>query len=177
MAGQFLPDVPVSSIVWAYSDVELNWYAAQGDDLKNQRPTIELNLVKIARDHNEDVEKVAQALIDNWLAIYIVFCTRQDLINKQARGLLGAEGEDILAEANLKVIKASPRLAEHYTKVAIEAIRGAKPVIMVPSLADLFQRVLEHLDSRLALMEVDATLQQARAEKYLRDIGLLKEEL
>ena len=36
--------------------------------------------------------------------------------------------------------------------------------------------MLEHLDSKLALMEAEGELRRARAEKQLREWGLLKEE-
>lgn len=176
MDGEFLPRVPVTTIVWAHADVELKWYAAQGDDLKNNIPAIELNLVKMVRDSSDEVEKVAQLLIDNWLALYVVLCTRQDLINKEARGLCSADGEQILYEANLKVINASRYLHEQYTRVAVGAIKGARTYIAVEGFADLFQRVLDHLDTKLALMEAEAELRYARAEKHLRDWGLLKGE-
>jgi len=171
--GYFLPHVEATTIVWAHTDVELDWYAAQGDDLKNQRSTIELNLAKMARDSNGDAEKVAQLLVDNWLAIYVILCTRQDLINKHVRGEVSADGHDILYTANFKAIKASPHLDEHYTRVAIDAIRGARDSLERPGLAELFQQALEHFDRKLALMEADAALRQARAEKFLRDAGLL----
>jgi len=169
----FLPHVAVSTVVWAHKDLEVKWHAALGDDLRNRCPAIELNLRGIAEAAAYDVEKTAQLLVDNWLAIYVVLCTRQDLINKRARGTLSGSAEDILAKANLEVIRVSPRLDEHYTRVAIDAIRGARPFIAVEGLADLFQRVLEQLDRKLALMEADAALRQARAEKFLRDTGIL----
>jgi len=173
MEGYFLPHVPVTTIVWAHSDVEVKWHAALGDDLKNQRPAIELNLVKVAQDADDDVEKVTQLLIDNWLPIYILLCTRQDLISKKVRRLVSGAAEDDLARANFKAIKASRQLDEHYTRVAIDAIRGARTCLVREGMADLFQRLLEQLDARLALMEADAALRRAGAEKFLRDSGLL----
>jgi len=171
--GEFLPHVDVTTCVWAHSDLELKWYVALGDDLKKKIPAIELNLRGIAKAAADDVEKTAQLLVDNWLGMYVLLCTRQDLINKQVRRLVSGAAEDDLARANFKAIKASPQLDEHYTRVAIDAIRGARPFIAVEDLAAPFQRVLEQLDRKLALMEADAALRQARAEKFLRDIGLL----
>ena len=169
--GMFLPHVQVTTLVWAH-DVEHEWYAAQGDDLQRQIPTIELNLVKVARESGGDVERAAQSLVDNWLAIYVVLCTRQDLIDKRVRGLLSGEAEVILAEANLKAIRASRHLHEHYTKVAIGALKGARPYIAVEGFVSLFQKALEYLDARLATMEAESAIREARAKMQLRDMGL-----
>jgi hypothetical protein len=176
MTGRgFLPHVQVTTLVWAH-DVEHEWYAAQGDDLQRQIPTIELNLLKVARESGGDVERAAQSLVDNWLAIYVVLCTRQGLIDKRARGLLSGEAEVILAEANLKAIKASPRLNEHYVRVAIEAIKRSRPYIALEGFAALFQNILERLDATLATMEAEAAIREARAKMQLRDMGLFREE-
>ena len=171
----FLPNVEVTTLLWA-SDVELDWYAAQGDDLAQNRSTIELNLVKMVRDADGDVEKVTQLLIDNWLSIYIVLCTRLDLINKKIRGAVSEEGHQLLYTANLATIKASPILDERYTRFAIAAIRNGRPYLGLPTFGDIYQRVLEQMDNVLALMEANAVLKKARAEQYLRDIGLKKED-
>ena len=90
MEKQFLPEVKVTTIIWADEARESvsNWYSAQGDDLKLNRATIEVNLPKIAQDKGDDPPQIAEAMIDSWLSIYIILATRQDLIDKTVRGFL-----------------------------------------------------------------------------------------
>jgi len=117
----FLPNVKVTTIVWGDKDIlkHSQWDAAQGDDLKNQRPTIELNLPKLEKN-SVSLEVIAQRMVEGWLSIQAVFATRQDLIDKQCRGEV--EDEEILYIANLKVILESPVLKRRYSDLAIEEI-------------------------------------------------------
>lgn len=127
--NRFLPNVKVTTIVWADKNIlkHSQWEAAQGDDLKNQRPTIELNLAKLAeRGSNDDV---AKSMVESWLSINIVFATRQELINKQVRGDVSAEAEETLCEANLKAVLQSPILRHRYADLAIDEILNGGWVI------------------------------------------------
>ena len=128
MKQQFLPDVPVTTIIWADQGREnvSRWHVAQGDDLKNQRPTIEINLPRIIRDKGEDPSTVAREIIDSWLGIYIVLATRQDLINKQVRGWLDPGAETELQTANYKAIKASPILWAIYCEKAVSHLKESQ---------------------------------------------------
>ena len=128
MEQQFLPEVKVTTIIWADEARESvsNWYSAQGDDLKLNRATIEVNLPKIAQDKGENARQIAESMIDSWLAIYIILATRQDLINKRVRGHFSSDGETILQEANFKAIKASPILWGQYRQKAISELKEAK---------------------------------------------------
>lgn len=173
MDGEFLPPVEVTTHLWA-GDTELTWYAALGDDLKKMIPMIELNLAKMVRDEEGDVEKVTELLLDNWLGMYIVLCTNQDLITKKIRGQVSGKGHQLLHTANRAAIKASPALEEHYTRVAIEAIRGARPYLALPNAGTLFQGVLDQFHYRLALMEADKVVSRSRAEQTLRGRGLIE---
>lgn len=116
----FLPNVKVTTIVWADKDMlqHSQWQAAQGDDLKNQRSTIELNLPKLEQRGN--LEAVTQGMVESWLSIQVVLATRQDLIDKQCRGEV--KDEDILCNANLKVILGSPVLRRKYSNLAMDEI-------------------------------------------------------
>jgi len=128
MAGEFLPKVKVTTIVWAeegrgFGELDcgtLNWECAQGDDLKLNISTIELNLVKIADRCNYDVELITQEMIKHWIAMEVVLGTRQDLIDKGVRGKV--RDEDILYKANLETILSSPELFEEYKDMAVKAI-------------------------------------------------------
>lgn len=122
MKGQFLPRVEVTTIVWAEEDYQFDthWECAQGDDLQLNRPTIEFNLAKIVERCNYDAKSVAQEMIKHWIAMEVVFGTRQDLINKQVRGIVS--DENILYKANFETILSSPDLYEEYKDIAVKAI-------------------------------------------------------
>jgi len=88
------PDVPVTTILWANELCNsCNWNAVQGDDLKHNCPTIELNFLRISKLYNTD-EEIAEALIKSWLGIYLVFSCRKDWINHNIRQFLTAEEEE-----------------------------------------------------------------------------------
>ncbi|GAH73494.1 unnamed protein product [marine sediment metagenome] len=128
MKQQFLPEAQVTTIIWADEDRDevSKWFAAQGDDLKNQRATIEINLPRIIKVKGDKPQEVALQMIDSWLAIYIVLATRQDLIDKQVRGWLSAEAETELQAANFKVIKASPILWSFYCEKAVNHLKESQ---------------------------------------------------
>lgn len=128
MKQQFLPDVQVTTIIWADTDraETSKWFAAQGDDLKNDRATIEINLPRIVKEKGDKPDEVALQMIDSWLAIYIVLATRQELINKQVRGWLSAEAETELQTANFKAIKTSPVLWAFYCEKAVHHIKESQ---------------------------------------------------
>lgn len=119
---KFLPDVKVTTIVWATKDMSKHsqWEAAQGDDLKNQRSTIELNLPKLAKRGN--AEEIAKGMVESWLSIYIVFATRQNLINRGIRGAVSGDAEEILYYANFMAIMVSPQLKQAYADLAMDEI-------------------------------------------------------
>ncbi|GAH83497.1 unnamed protein product [marine sediment metagenome] len=125
----FLPKVIVTTIVWADKDIleHSKWEAAQGDDLKNNRSTIELNLPKLKERGN--IEAIAKGMVESWLGIQVIFATRQDLIDKRVRGNVSEEGHKILYDANLKTIMVSPYLKKSYTNLAVENILNAEWVI------------------------------------------------
>lgn len=128
MNQQFLPDVKVTTIIWAdekRGDVS-KWFAAQGDDLKNERATIEINLPRIVKDKGNNPHDVALQMIESWLAIYIVLATRQELINKQIRGWLSPEAETELQAANFKVMRTSPILWAFYCEKAVHDLKESQ---------------------------------------------------
>jgi len=154
--NKFLPDVKVTTIIWGEKDTlkHSKWEATQGDDLKNQRPTVELNLAKLAQ--RGEAEKVAKAMVESWLSIWIVFATRQDLIDKKVRGAVSAEAHKILYDANFKTIMESPMLKRGYADLAMDEILDGKWVIdeshkqlsdEVRSLLSTWRRVSDELDS------------------------------
>ncbi|MBA7686870.1 hypothetical protein ES703_95329 [subsurface metagenome] len=127
MKQQFLPDVQVTTIIWADTKrAEASWFAAQGDDLKNQRATIEINLPRIIEKKGDKPQEVALQMIDSWLSIYIVLATRQELINKQVRGWLSPEAETELQNINFKVVKASPILWSFYCEKAVNHLKESQ---------------------------------------------------
>lgn len=95
-----LPDVDVTTVICA-DELECRWDAAQGDDLKNQRPTIELNFPRIMKRHEDNL---ATALIENWLSIYIVLSVRQYLIIHGVRRVITCEEEEAVCTATVKHI-------------------------------------------------------------------------
>lgn len=128
MKQQFLPDVRVTTIIWADEDRgEVSpWFAAQGDDLKNQIPAIEINLPRIIKKIGEKPKEVALEMIKSWLSIYIIFATRQELINKQVRGWLSPEAEKEVENANFKAIISSPILWSLYCEKAVNHIKESQ---------------------------------------------------
>lgn len=125
MRGRFLPKVEVTTIVWAGRDKTApDWECALGDDLKLNRPTIELDLTRITKRCNYNADLVTQEMIKHWIAMQVIFGTRQELINKNIRGYIGSEGEDILCKANFDVIRNSPasRIWKEYKDMAAKAI-------------------------------------------------------
>jgi len=150
----FLPNVKVTTIIWADKDTlkHSQWEAAQGDDLKNQRATIELNLPKLAQRGN--LEAIAQGVVESWLSIEVVFATRQDLIDKQCRGEV--KDEDILYNTNLKVILGSPVLRRKYSDLAMDEILDGEWYVddtfkelaeKVKALLSRWRKVSEELDN------------------------------
>ena len=117
--NNFLPEVKVTTIVWGDANrlQSSKWEAAQGDDLKNNRATIEINLPRIVKKRGS-LDNKADRIIENWLAIYVILATRQDLINKHIRGALSTDAEPILYRANFQVIKKSPMLQQKYASLA-----------------------------------------------------------
>ena len=151
MEQQFLPEVKVTTIIWADKARESisNWYSGQGDDLKLNRATIEVNLPKIAQDKGGNAPQIAEAMIDSWLSIYIILATRQDLINKRVRGNFSSDGERILEEANFKAIKASPILWRQYMQKAISELKDAKGyVYATDDYKALMDKVFEEMNRR-----------------------------
>jgi len=124
--AKLLPDVKVTTIVWADKDIlkHSQWEAAQGDDLKNQRSTIELNLPKLEQRGKPD--NIAIGMVESWLSIYIVFATRQDLINKDVRGDVSSDAERIVCKANFKAIMESPALKRGYADLAMDEILNGR---------------------------------------------------
>ena len=150
MNQQFLPKVEETTIIWADEARETTskWYSAQGDDLKHNRATIEINLPKIAKDKRGNPTEIAETMIVSWLGIYIVLATRQDLINKRVRGYFSPDGETILEEANFKAIKASPILLREYTQKAISELKDAKGyVYATEENKALMEKVFEEMNS------------------------------
>ena len=171
----FLPNVKVTTIVWADKGIltHSQWEVAQGDDLKNQRSTIELNLPKLIQRGN--LEAVAQGIVESWLSIEVVFATRQDLIDKQCRGEV--KDEDILYNANLKVILGSPVLRRKYSDLAIDEILDGQWFVdddfkelaeKIKALLSRWRKVSEELDNLKdkcylcgrQLLSPDATLRE-----------------
>lgn len=128
MKQQFLPDVQVTTIIWADEerDEVSKWFSAQGDDLKNQRATIEINLPRIIKEKGDKPDEVALQMIDSWLGIYIVLATRQELINKQVRGWLSPEAETELQAVNFKVVRTSPILWSLYCEKAVHQLKESQ---------------------------------------------------
>lgn len=157
----FLPEVRVTTIVWADKDIltHSQWEAAQGDDLKNQRATIELNLPKLAQRGN--LEAVAQGLVESWLSIQIVFATRQDLINKEARR--DVDDENILYDANLRVILGSKALRRKYSNLALDEILDGMWAV-----DDTFKELSEKIKTLLVKWKnVSEELDSLRDKSYL----------
>jgi len=119
MKAEFLPKVEVTTIVWAGWE-ELDWECTQGDDLKLNKSTIEINLIKMAERCNHDIELIIQEMIKHWIAMQAMLGTRQDLINKQVRGRVNSE--EILCKANFEVILCSPSLYQEYKDMSVKAM-------------------------------------------------------
>ena len=118
----FLPNIRVTTIVSANEHVlkHCHWEAAQGDDFKNQRPTIELNLLRTLQ--NRSPEETSEEIVRNWISLYIILTTRQDLIHKQVRGWFSEKSEQILETANFKAVLESPQLLREYSITALANI-------------------------------------------------------
>lgn len=159
--GNFLPSVEVTTIIWADKDIlkHSQWDVAQGDDLKNQRPTIELNLPKLAKRGN--TEDIAKGMVESWLSIQVVFATRQDLINKQCRSEV--KDENILYYANFKVILGSQTLRRKYSDLAMDEILNGQWF-----LDDTFRELAEKIKVLLSRwLKVSEELDNLKDKCYL----------
>jgi len=166
----FLPKVEVTTIVWADEEHASKWWAAQGDDLKRGRPTIEINFLRILREADE----VAGAVILVWLEMYVVLTTRQALIDRGVRWTVSGDGHEALYEGNFKAIKASPLLWEEYTRMAVEALTNGTHVTS-PERTDLaaaLKMVLLDMDAQGALMEANRVIRTAKAQAWLDSGGI-----
>lgn len=124
VAGEFLPYTRVTTVVWVEDKAAetCKWDSAQGDDLKNDRAAIEINLAKILR--RCEPQEAALEMIKSWLRIYLILSTRQDLINKGIRSDVSEKGHSILYDANFKAIMESPALKRRYFILAVDCILG-----------------------------------------------------
>lgn len=152
--GEFLPKVEVTTIVWGYEDWKAKWECAQGDDLKLNRPTVEFNLVKIAKRCKHDIELIIQEMIKHWIAMEVMFGTRQDLINKQVRDKVRDEGT--LYKTNLKVILDSPSLYREYRDMAVKAMVEGN---WIPPVAG--SKLLRDVRSQLAASIAEKVLEES----------------
>ena len=165
----FLPKVEVTTVVWADAlDEELpaKWWAAQGDDLKRKRPTIEIYFPRVL----QEAEDVAGALIRVWLEMYIVLATRQALIDRGVRWAVSGDGHETLYKGNFKAIEASPLLWAAYTKIAVGELIMGKHVTTPerPDLAQSLKSVMQDMDAQVALMEADQVIRTAKAQAWFR---------
>jgi len=141
-----LPDVDVTTIIWADEERGCHWDAAQGDDLKNQCPAIELNFPRIMKNHEGNL---ATALIENWLSIYIVLSARQDLINHGVRRVITCEEEEEVCIATVKHILSNlddnRDLVERAKKALIESRKVR--LIQRKDLSDALDEALSEINS------------------------------
>ncbi|GAI27355.1 unnamed protein product [marine sediment metagenome] len=141
-----LPNVDVTTIIWADEICEsCDWNVAQGDDLKNCRSTIELNFLKLV-DNSDDIEKIAESLIKNWLSIYLVLSVRQDLINHNIRGLINSEEELELCRGIInKVITNLGKFDDLVQKAKKALMESTK--VSSPGLQEILENVIRVLKS------------------------------
>jgi len=128
MTGKFLPHIEVTTIVYMEKRAEaFPWDSAQGDDLKNNRAAIELNLARLLKRGRPS--EAARAMIEDWLEIHLVLGTRQDLTNKHIRGEVSVEGHNTLYAANFDAVMESPELKRKYFSLAIDRILSGKWIV------------------------------------------------
>jgi hypothetical protein len=143
MIGEFLPHIEVTTIVWSErGSEELPYDSAQGDDLKNNRPIIEISFPRLLKGNTPP--EVATAMIESWLKMYLIFATRQDLINKHIRGSVSQEAHNILYDANFRAITQSPELKRSYFILAVDRILSGQWII-----DDDFKELVEEVKSDL----------------------------
>lgn len=143
MIGEFLPHIQISTIIYVDKRAEsFPWDSAQGDDLKNDRAAIEINVSRILS--HDRLPEATHRIIENWLKIYLVLGTRQDLINKHIRGDVSLEGHNILYAANFNVVMESPELKRRYYTLAIDRILNGQWFI-----EDDFKDIVKEVKSAL----------------------------
>ena len=125
----FLPGTMVTTIIWAddIKSKDWSWTAAQGDDLKRRCATIEINFIKIAQQ--KEASAIAEEMVKEWLLLYLMLATRQDLINKGVRGKLSGTAESSLCKTNFDVVMASPELLKQYSDIAIRNLRAGRWIV------------------------------------------------
>jgi len=122
--GEFLPGTRVKTIIWYDKTAQsLDWEVAQGKSRTKKlfAPTIELNLL-LTETRQKRIDLVCKRLVDNWLKVKILLCTRKDLVQRGVRNEVSPYGERLLYQANLTAIAESPKLRRYYTDVALESI-------------------------------------------------------
>lgn len=91
-----LPHTPFTSVLACIPDTDTDYCVAQGDDLQNNRPTWEYNLVKIKELMRTPYE-VAKYVVAEWVEFRVLLGTREFLIKHKIRGDFSGEEETMMA--------------------------------------------------------------------------------